>query len=91
MPLSEDFDLSQLVDSSNLPDTLTGADIASLVSEAAMLAISRTVDVIKKTGDMDQEVKVTLEDFTQALETLVPSVSDKELKSYESLKQNLRK
>ena len=91
MPLSEDFDLSQLVDSSNLPDTLTGADIASLVSEAAMLAISRTVEVIEKTGDMDQEVKVTLEDFTQALETLVPSVSDKELGSYESLKQNLRK
>ena len=91
MPLSEDFDLSQLVDSSSLPDTLTGADIASLVSEAAMLAISRTVDVIEKTGDMDQEVKVTLEDFTQALETLVPSVSDKELRSYESLKQNLRK
>lgn len=91
MPLSEDFDLSQLVDSSSLPDTLTGADIASLVSEAAMLAISRTVEVIEKTGDMDQEVKVTLEDFTQALETLVPSVSDKELRSYESLKQNLRK
>ena len=91
MPLSEDFDLSQLVDSSSLPDTLTGADIASLVSEAAMLAISRTVEVIEKTADMDQEVKVTLEDFTQALETLVPSVSDKELRSYESLKQNLRK
>ena len=91
MPLSEEFDLYQLVDSSSLPDTLTGADIASLVSEAAMLAISRTVEVIEKTGDMDQEVKVTLEDFTQALETLVPSVSDKELRSYESLKQNLRK
>merc|ERR1712098_614181 len=91
MPLSEDTDLSQLVNSSTLSETLTGADLASLVSEAAMLAISRTIKVVERTGNKEQRVKVNLEDFTQALKTLVPSVSKEELISYESLKQNLRK
>ena len=89
MQLASDCDLASI--SQRLPVGLTGADIASLVSEAAMVAIKRTVEHIEVNGSHDIEVRVTHCDFMEALEDLKPSVSEKELQSYEYLKQTLRK
>ena len=89
MQLASDCDLASI--SQRLPVGLTGADIASLVSEAAMVAIKRTVEHIEVNGSHDIEVRVTHCDFMEALEDLKPSVSEKELQNYEYLKQTLRK
>ena len=77
--------------SERLPPGLTGADLSSLVSEAAMVAIKRTIEAIETTGDKNINVSVENEDFLEALQSLRPSVSEAELRNYERLKQNLRK
>ena len=89
MNLAEDCDLEQL--SADLPDNLTGADLSSLVSEAAMEAIKRTIEMIEDTGDRDVEARVCQDDLRTALDKLKPSVREEELRNYEMIKQNLRK
>ena len=89
MLLASDCDLASI--SQKLVSGLTGADLASLVSEAAMTAIQRTVHRMEATGEQDIEARVNNQDFMEALQKLHPSVSEEELQSYEYLKQNLRK
>ena len=89
MSLAASCDLEDI--SERLPPGLTGADLSSLVSEAAMVAIRRTIEAIETTGDKNINVSVENEDFLEALQFLRPSVSEAELKNYERLKQNLRK
>ena len=89
MTLATSCDLEDI--SARLSPGLTGADLSSLVSEAAMVAIRRTIEVIEDTGDKDLSVRVEQEDFLEALKLLRPSVSEAELRNYERLRQNLRK
>lgn len=88
MSISQDCDLEELCP--RLPAGLTGADLSSLVSEAALKAIKRTIDKIEA-GDTNCEAEVTFQDFSDALQEVKPSVSSQDLLSYESLRHNLRK
>ena len=88
MRLSADCDLSSLAHL--LPKGLTGADISSLVSEAALLAVTRCVEVVEAGGE-EKLGEVTGQDFMTALEQLSPSVSQQELAYYQSLRTSLRK
>ena len=91
MNLAEDCDLANL--SLRLPPGLTGADISSLVSEAAMAAIRRAVAQIEA-GQEDAEnaeAEVSYQDFLEAMENIVPSVTPADMRNYELLRENLRK
>ena len=74
-----------------LPPGLTGADISSLVSEAAMAAIRRAVDQIERGGRELEAAEVSQQDFLEALQNIRPSVSPAEMRDYELLRENLRK
>ena len=86
---AEDCDLASL--SLLLPQGLTGADISSLVSEAAMAAIRRAVAQIEQGREDVEAAEVSYQDFLEALENVVPSVSPAEMRNYELLRENLRK
>ena len=86
--ISDSCDLGTLCE--RLPDGLTGADLSSWVSDAALRAIKRTIEEIES-GNVCCEAEVTDQDFLDALETIKPSVSSEDLKNYENLRYNLRK
>ena len=89
MNLAGDCDLGKV--SQILPPGLTGADISSVVTEAAMAAIRRAVAQIEA-GQEDVEAgEVCYQDFVEAIDNISPSVSLEEMKSYEVLRQTLRK
>ena len=75
MPLAEDVDLDELAD---ITHGFTGADIAALCREAAMSALRRflpKIDLEKETipAEILEQIKVTREDFTNALRIVQPS------------------
>ncbi|ARM75993.1 CDC48 family AAA ATPase [Acidianus manzaensis] len=75
MPLSKDVDLEKLSDISH---GYTGADLASLVREAAMNALRRYLPKIDITQDkippeILEMMEVKMEDFMSALKEIVPS------------------
>jgi len=86
--LRSDCDLSLLCPL--LPPGLTGADLSSLVSGAAMTSVQRTIENIEA-GEEETNPEVVLDDFILALDDLQPSVSQEDLAGYESLRQNLRR
>ncbi len=69
MPLSDDVDLSEIA---RLTEGYTGADLAALVREAAMLALREDLEV--------KEVKMY--HFQEALRKVKPSVTDEMLNYY---------
>ena len=89
MKLAPDCDLPGL--SRLLPPGLTGADLSSLVSEAAMAAIRRAVAQIEG-GQLEVEAaEVSYQDFLEATQNIVPSVTPADMRNYELLRENLRK
>jgi len=74
MPLADDVDLEKIAE---LTPGFTGADLAGLVREAALLAIRRILPKI----DLDEEIpedvlsnlKVNMQDFMDALKNVEPS------------------
>jgi len=88
LQLAADCDLPALA--ALLPPGLTGADLSSLVSEAAMAAVQRCVEAIEA-GHINTLGGVTMKDFLAALDHLRPSVSQEELLRYASLRNTLRK
>ena len=75
MPLAEDVDLKLLA---KVTHGFTGADIAALVREAAMMALRRIlpkIDLTKKTLDpkLLENLYVTMDDFKAALKEVKPS------------------
>ena len=88
MSLAADCDLVKI--SEILPPGLTGADISSVVTEAAMAAIRRAVTEIEAGQEDTQAGEVSYKDFLEAVNIIVPSVSPEEMKSYELLRQTLR-
>jgi transitional endoplasmic reticulum ATPase len=75
MPLAEDVDLDELAD---ITHGFVGADIAALVREAAMNALRRylpEIDLEKEVipAEVLEKIKVSREDFANALKTIQPS------------------
>jgi len=89
LPLADCVDLAAIARDA---DGFSGADLAGLVREAAMLAI-RTCKPVAASPDGDQaasttgfeEVKVTAELFTKARSRVSASVSKKEREEYKAL------
>ncbi|KAF5359513.1 hypothetical protein D9756_002975 [Leucocoprinus leucothites] len=71
----------------------SGADLASLVREAGVAALRRTLGVLgvmdNSTGDdmhAEDEIVVCLDDFVKALDKVPPSVSTTQKRKYEALR-----
>lgn len=77
MPLAEDVDLDKIAE---ITHGYTGADLAALVKEAAMIALRRFIQ--QENIDLNQPIpaekleklKVTMEDFLAALKTVQPTL-----------------
>ncbi len=75
MPLADDVDLDKLAE---VTHGYVGADLAALAKEAAMNALRRFLPEIEKSeGEIPtevlQKIKVTMEDFYEAMKELQPS------------------
>ena len=75
MPLADDVDLDELAD---LTHGFVGADLAALCREAAMVALRRYLPQLElEKGripiDVLSKIKVTRQDFLEALKTIEPS------------------
>lgn len=81
MPLSSDVDLPFLAQSLY---GYVGADIAGLCKEAALCALRRNIKSIDHYGgDIAQNIYVTMDDFKQAKNKIIPSAG-REVMSYHS-------
>ncbi len=78
MPLAKDVNLDALADKT---DGYTGADIAAICREAAMIALRENIDA--------KEVK--MEHFEKAMEKVKKSISEEELKKFESYAEEFLK
>jgi len=103
MPLAEDVNLEELA---NITHGFTGADLAALCREAAMNALRRflpKMDLEKETipAEVLEELKVTREDFMNALKIVqpsalrevileIPNVKWEDIGDLERVKQELR-
>ncbi|WP_048151536.1 CDC48 family AAA ATPase [Palaeococcus ferrophilus] len=93
MPLGEDVKLEELAKKT---EGYTGADIAAVVREAAMTAMRRAIasGLIKPGARLDEikeKVRVTMEDFKEALEKVGPSVDEKTMEYYRDVEKRLKK
>ena len=66
---------------------LTGADFYALTVDAMMLAVERQVNA----GETDQKLRMRMEDFSQALLSLKPSVSGEEMAYYKEVRAKVLK
>ncbi|NJE85672.1 AAA family ATPase [Thermococcus sp. CX2] len=92
VPLAEDVSLEELA---KRTEGYTGADIAAVVREAAMLAMRKALQegIIKpgmKADEIRQKVKVTMADFEEALEKIGPSVSKETIEYYKRIQEQFK-
>ena len=78
MPLAEDVNLEEIAE---LTEGYTGADLAALCREAAMIALR----------EAGKPTKVRKTHFLKALEVVKPSVSKEDLKRYEQIAEEFRR
>jgi len=78
LDLSEDVDLDLLA---KITELYTGADIALICREAAMMPIRELKDV--EAGENISPRSIRMSDFEEALRRIKPSISEKELLRYE--------
>ncbi|KAM3865344.1 peroxisomal ATPase PEX6 [Diretmus argenteus] len=72
------------------PAHMTGADLYALCSDAMTSAIKRKIALITDGLDSeDSPVVLSAEDFSRALESFKPSISDQELLRYKHIQQKL--
>ncbi|XP_069577737.1 peroxisomal ATPase PEX6 isoform X1 [Brachyistius frenatus] len=80
--------LQEVVD--RCPARMTGADLYALCSDAMTAAIKRKISLIDDGLDSEvSPVRLSVDDFSAALENFQPSVSDQELSRYKNLQQRL--
>lgn len=84
LPIKEDVDLKQIAYSSEC-DGFSGADLNALVREAQLNALKLNLE------GKDDDLFITMRDFTVALQKVFPSVSKEDELSYRSLEKSLRK
>ncbi|WP_297494651.1 CDC48 family AAA ATPase [Thermococcus sp.] len=92
VPLAEDVNLEELA---KRTEGYTGADIAAVVREAAMLAMRRALQegIIKpgmKADEIRRRVKVTMKDFEEALKKIGPSVSKETMEYYRRIQEQFK-
>ena len=66
---------------------LTGADFYALTVDAMMVAVERQVNA----GETDRKLRLRIEDFSQALSSLKPSVSGEEMDYYKEVRNKVLK
>ena len=92
VPLAEDVKLEELAKKT---EGYTGADIAAVVREAAMLAMRRGLQegVIRpgmKADEIRQRVKVTMKDFEEAMKKIGPSVGEETMEYYRKIQEQFK-
>ncbi|KAM6972481.1 peroxisomal ATPase PEX6 [Aplochiton taeniatus] len=86
--MDPDVSLQEVVE--RCPAQLTGADLYALCSDAMMAAIKRKIALITDGLDCEQSpLVINKEDFSQALATHRPSISDQQLLKYKHLQETL--
>ncbi|PWZ19463.1 Cell division control protein 48 C [Zea mays] len=84
-PISTDVHLDALARRAEC-NNLTGADLASLVNEAAMAALEERLEFIENgTSSMGSSCLIKLSHFERALSKIKPSVSEQQIKYYEAM------
>lgn len=87
-PLSDDIDFDIIAEQT---EGFVGADIEALCRTATMNATRRYIQTIEDEDDVDAEqVQVTMDDLTDALTEISPSVSDEMRKEYENLEVSIQ-
>ncbi|XP_029706469.1 peroxisome assembly factor 2 isoform X3 [Takifugu rubripes] len=85
--LDPTVNLQQVVE--RCPAHMSGADLYALCSDAMMVAIKRKMVFMEGEDGEDSPLLLCPEDFTTALESFQPSVSDEELLRYRNIQQKL--
>ena len=91
-PLGPDVDLAEIAAMDELTG-FSGADLASLVREASVLALKERLDLSMVTdgaGPGDLQISVERRHFVMSLSRVQPSVSRKDQRMYDSLRLKLR-
>ncbi|KAL6861399.1 hypothetical protein ACP4OV_017099 [Aristida adscensionis] len=84
-PVSSSVDLDALARREEC-NNLTGADLASLVNEAAMAALEERLEFLDNgTSSMSSSCMIELSHFERALSKVKPSVSEQQMKHFEAL------
>lgn len=83
MPLAADVQLNEIIE--KCPRTLTGADLYSVCSNAAMKAIRRSISQMDDLEAGKEIVSLTMDDLNEAVGCFKPSVSSGDLKKYEEM------
>ncbi|KAF3331590.1 cell division control protein 48 C-like protein [Carex littledalei] len=83
-PIDADVDLDALARMERC-NNLTGADLASLMNEAAMFTLEERLDLANKTGSISDTCSIKKSHFELALSKITPSVTDKQREYYEIL------
>jgi ribosome biogenesis ATPase len=93
-PLTEDVDLNVLANHARCQG-LSGADLASLVREASVLALEESIPDIYASANTQvdhgssHEVRVGMKHFLRALDEIQPSVSESQQRRYDQMRQKL--
>ncbi|MFA4668437.1 CDC48 family AAA ATPase [Pyrococcus kukulkanii] len=92
MPLAKDVDLKELA---KRTEGYTGADIAAVCREAAMIAMRRALEqgILKegmKADEIRRIAKVTMKDFEEALKKIGPSVSKETMEYYRRIQEQFK-
>jgi ribosome biogenesis ATPase len=91
--LSGDVELRQLAQDKRC-DRFSGADLSSLIREAGMAALKETLANNFAAGDADAcktdaSIEISRRHFNQAFSKCQPSVTEQDLRSYESMEKRL--
>ncbi|ASJ16126.1 AAA family ATPase [Thermococcus chitonophagus] len=92
MPLADDVNLEELA---KRTEGYTGADIAAVCREAAMIAMRRALEqgILKegmKADEIRRIAKVTMKDFEEALKKIGPSVSKETMEYYRRIQEQFK-
>ncbi|KAL0913459.1 hypothetical protein M5K25_016922 [Dendrobium thyrsiflorum] len=88
-PVSPDFDYNAFA-SREACKNLIGADIAALMNEAAMIVKEEKQMHVDRGISYDEPLVIKTSHFEKALETIIPSISEEQMRYYEGLQQNFR-
>ncbi|KAI0525057.1 hypothetical protein KFK09_004447 [Dendrobium nobile] len=88
-PVSPDFDYNVFA-SREACRNLSGADLAALVNEAAMIVKEEKQMHVDQGISYDEPLVIKTSHFEKALERIIPSVSEEKRRYYEALSQNFR-
>ncbi|KAK3802437.1 hypothetical protein RRG08_006019, partial [Elysia crispata] len=87
--LAKDLDLMNVAE--KCPKNLTGADLYALCADAMLNCMRRKIAGLETGADSDEgNLEVSEQDFDDALQVLVPSVSKEELEKYAQIRASFQ-